>query len=62
MDEILENEIKFKEQILKEYMRLSKIAVDSSRDYEHTIDAMLQELQELYKQRRKNAEGNSPDK
>lgn len=52
MDEILENRIKFKEQILKEYIRLSKNAHANGSTFEATIDELLDELQKLYKQRK----------
>lgn len=52
MDEILENQIRFKEQILKEYIRLSKGSSANRRKFERTIDKLLDELQKLYRQRK----------
>lgn len=53
MDDILENQIRLKEQILKEYIRLSKSSEGNQRRFEATIDKMLDELGELYKRRKK---------
>lgn len=52
MDEILENQIRFKEQILREYLRLSRFSVTNQKRYKDTIDRMLEDLEVLYKQRR----------
>jgi len=52
MDELLESQIKFKEELLRQYQRLSTISKANGKRYEKTIDRMLDELQELYKQRK----------
>lgn len=51
-DEILENQIKLLEQMLKEYMRIAKL---SGQDpfKSQTVNNMLDKLSELYKQRKK---------
>ncbi|MBO4906212.1 MAG: hypothetical protein J5486_04135 [Bacteroidaceae bacterium] len=51
MDEILEMQIKFREQILREYLRLSELSKANKRQVEQKVDELLDELQKLYKQR-----------
>ena len=52
MDEFLEKRIKFKEELLRQYIELLKTKEGS--DYNNpTIDVMLEELSKLYKQRKK---------
>lgn len=52
MDEILEMQIKFKEELLRQYKRISDLSGISDKSQEQTIDRLLEELSELYKQRR----------
>lgn len=52
MDEILEMQIKFKEELLRQYKRISDLSGISDKSQEQTIDRLLGELSELYKQRR----------
>lgn len=51
MDDILESQIKFKEQLLRTYQRLARLSRHNGHAYEAAIDEMLDELQKLYKQR-----------
>ena len=52
MDEILEMRIKFLETLLKRYTEISEKSGISFKSQEETIDRLLKELQELYKQRK----------
>ncbi len=52
MDEILEMRIKYLETLLKRYNEISEKSGISFRSQEETIDRLLEELQELYKQRK----------
>lgn len=52
MDEILEMRIKFLETLLKRYQEISEKSGISFERQEETIDGLLKELQELYKQRK----------
>lgn len=52
MDEILEMQIKFKEELLRQYKRISDLSGISDKSQEQTINRLLDELSELYKQRR----------
>lgn len=52
MDEILEMQIKFKEELLRQYKRISHLSGISDKSQEQTINRLLDELSELYKQRR----------
>lgn len=54
MDEILENEIKFNEELIKQYQRLSELSGISTKRQSETIDRILDTLSELYKRRRQN--------
>lgn len=54
MDELLEEEIKYKETLLGVYIRLSKTSKTNGRMYEATLNSLLDELSELYKKRKKN--------
>ena len=54
MDDILENEIKYKETLLGVYIRLSKMSKANSQKYETTINAFLDDLSRLYKKRKKD--------
>lgn len=53
MDDILENEIKFKENLLRTYLRLSEKSGISTRRQQETMDALLDDLSKLYKKRKK---------
>lgn len=53
MDEILEMRIKFLETLLNRYRQISEESGMSFRTQEDTIDRLLDELQELYNQRKK---------
>ncbi len=52
MDELLEMEIKFKEELLRQYKRISDLSGMSDRAQEKTINRLLDDLSELYKRRR----------
>lgn len=52
MDEILEMRIKYLETLLKRYHEISEKSGISFKSQEETIDRLLKELQELYKQRK----------
>ena len=52
MDEILEMRIKFLEALLKRYQEISKKSAITYEKQDETIDRLLTELQELYKQRK----------
>lgn len=54
MDELLEQEIKYKETLLGVYIRLSKMSKANSKKYEATINAFLDDLSILYKKRKKD--------
>lgn len=54
MDEILENEIKFNEELIRQYQRLSELSGISTKRQSETIDRILDTLSELYKKRRQN--------
>ncbi len=51
-DEILESQIRFKEEILKQYLRIAK-ASGKGMGTEKVIDRLLEELRELYRLREK---------
>lgn len=53
MDELLEMEIKFKEELLRQYKRISDLSGMSDRAQEKTINILLDDLSELYKRRSK---------
>lgn len=53
MDELLEMRIKFLETLLKRYIEISDNSNISFRSQEETIDRILEELDKLYKQRKK---------
>lgn len=53
MDELLEMEIKFKEELLRQYKRISDLSGMSDRTQEETINRLLDDLSELYKRRSK---------
>lgn len=53
MDEILENEIKYQETLLRQYIRMSEISGVSSKRQEETINQILDSLSKLYKKRKK---------
>lgn len=52
MDEVLKAKIKFLETLLKRYHDISEKSGISFRSQEETIDRMLKELENLYKQRK----------
>lgn len=52
MDEILEMQIKFKKELLRQYKRISDLSGMSDATQEQTINRLLDELSKLYKQRR----------
>lgn len=52
MDELLEMEIKFKEELLRQYKRISDISGMSDSTQEETINRLLDDLSELYKRRK----------
>ena len=54
MDELLEQEIKYKETLLGVYIRLSKMSKANSQKYETTINAFLDDLSRIYKKRKKD--------
>lgn len=54
MDEILENEIKFNEELIRQYQRLSELSGISTKRQSETIDRILDTLSELYKKRRQD--------
>lgn len=53
MDDILENEIKFKENLLRTYLRLSEKSGICTRRQQETMDSLLDDLSKLYKKRKK---------
>ena len=53
MDEILEMRIKFLEAILKNYFQFTEDSKHRTKERNANIDRMLEELHELYKQRKK---------
>lgn len=57
MDEILEMQIKFKEELLRQYKRISDLSGMSDATQEQTINRLLDELSKLYKQRRNGNNG-----
>ena len=57
MDEILEMQIKFKEELLRQYKRISDLSGMSDSTQEQTINRLLDELSKLYKQRRNGNNG-----
>lgn len=59
MDEILEMQIKFKEELLRQYKVISDLSGMSNKAQEETIDRLLDELSELYKQRKDKDNGRS---
>lgn len=52
-DELLKMEIKFKEELLRLYKRISDLSGMSDRTQEETINRLLDDLSELYKRRSK---------
>lgn len=52
MDDLLEREIKFKEELLRQYKRISDLSGISDRRQEKTINRLLDELSELYRKRK----------
>lgn len=52
-DELLKMEIKFKEELLRLYKRISDLSGMRDRTQEKTINRLLDELSELYKRRSK---------
>lgn len=52
MDEILENQIKFLETLLKQYTKLSDASGISKQGQEETVNRILDKLSELYKKRK----------
>ena len=57
MNEILEMQIKFKEELLRQYKRISDLSGMSDSTQEQTINRLLDELSKLYKQRRNGNNG-----
>jgi len=57
IDEILEMQIKFKEELLRQYKRISDLSGMSDATQEQTINRLLDELSKLYKQRRNSNNG-----
>lgn len=57
MDEILEMQIKFKEELLRQYKRISDLSGMSDATQEQTTNRLLDELSKLYKQRRNGNNG-----
>lgn len=53
MDEVLENQIRYLETLLKEYTRISDVSGVSTRSQEETMNRILDSLSELYKKRKK---------
>lgn len=53
MDEVLENQIRYLETLLKEYTRISDVSGVSTRSQEETMNRILDRLSELYKKRKK---------
>lgn len=53
MDDILEKQIAFKEELLRTYMRMSQTSKRKGHTHELTIDEMLDDLSKLYKKRKK---------
>lgn len=51
-DDILERKIRFKELVLENYLRAQKLSGREGRNWSR-IDEMLEELQKLYKLRKK---------
>lgn len=52
MDEAIEMQIKFKEELLRQYKRISDLSGISETSQEETINRLLDELSELYKKKR----------
>ena len=52
MDESIEMQIKFKEELLRQYKRISDISGISETSQEETVNRLLDELSELYKKKR----------
>ena len=52
MDETIEMQIKFKEELLRQYKRLSDLSGISDASQEATVNRLLDELSELYKKRK----------
>lgn len=52
MDEAIEMQIKFKEELLRQYKRISDMSGISETSQEETINRLLDELSELYKKKR----------
>ncbi len=52
MDETIEMQIKFKEELLRQYKRLSNLSGISDASQEATVNRLLDELSELYKKRK----------
>ena len=53
MDEILENQIKYLEELAKQYTRISEASGMSTKQQEETMNRLLDSLSELYKKRKK---------
>ena len=54
MDEILENQIKYLETLLKQYTKISELSGISDNRREETVNRILDKLSELYKLRKKS--------
>ncbi len=52
MNEAIEMQIKFKEELLRQYKRISDLSGISETSQEETINRLLDELSELYKKKR----------
>lgn len=59
MDDILEMQIKFKEELLRQYKRLSDLSGISNASQQATINKLLDELAKLYEERRKQTNAQS---
>ena len=53
MDEILENQIKYLEELARQYTRISEVSGMSTKQQEETMNRLLDSLSELYKKRKK---------
>ena len=52
MNEAIEMQIKFKEELLRQYKRISDLSGISETSQEETINRLLDEFSELYKKKR----------